>query len=59
MSNPKLAVFLKGWMNRLNALRKRVGLPGYESVDDAIDFGEAGYIARVPDIGEDPAYDRH
>lgn len=57
-NNPKLAVFLKGWMNRLNALRKRVGLPGYESVDDTVDFGEAGYMARVPDIGEDPAYDR-
>ena len=27
--NPKLKVFLKGWMNRLNALRKEVGLPGY------------------------------
>ena len=57
-NNPKLAVFLKGWLNRLNALRKRVGLPGYESVDDEVDFGEAGYMARVPDIGEDPAYDR-
>lgn len=57
-NNPKLQVFLKGWLNRLNALRKRIGLPGYESVDDAIDFGEAGYIARVPDIGEDPAFDR-
>jgi lysozyme family protein len=57
-NNPKLAVFLKGWLNRLNALRKRVGLPGYESVDDEVDFGEAGYMGRVPDIGEDPAYDR-
>ena len=58
VNNPKLQVFLKGWMNRLNALRKRVGLPGYESVDDEIDFGDAGYIARVPDIGEDAAFDK-
>jgi len=55
--NPKLAVFLKGWMNRLNSLRKQVGLPGYEAVDDEVDYGEAGFMARVPDIGEDAAYD--
>lgn len=54
--NPDLAVFLKGWMNRLNALRKEVGLPGYEAAV-ALDFGDAGYVAKVPDLGEDPAYD--
>lgn len=53
-NNPKLAVFLKGWMNRLNSLRKEVGLPGFESAT-ALDFGDMGYIARVPDIGEDPS----
>src|SRR5262249_29061146 len=52
-NNPKLAVFLKGWLNRLNALRREVGLPGFERAEP-IDFGDAGYIARVPDIGEDP-----
>lgn len=52
-NNPKLAVFLKGWLNRLNALRTEAGLPGYEGVVQ-VDFGDAGYIARVPDIGEDP-----
>ncbi len=52
-NNPKLAVFLKGWLNRLNALRKRVGLPGYESVGDEVDFGDADHIARVPDIDTD------
>jgi len=52
-NNPKLAVFLKGWLNRLNALRREVGLPGFESVEP-IDFGDAGYIARVPDISADP-----
>ena len=54
--NPKLQVFLKGWMNRLNALRKEVGLPGYEAAVP-LDFGDTGYIAKVPDLGEDPDYD--
>lgn len=53
---PDQAVFLKGWMNRLNALRKQVGLPGYEA-DVPLDFGEAGYMGRVPDLGEDPSID--
>lgn len=54
--NPNLAVFLKGWLNRLNALRKQVGLPGYEAAGDEVDYGEAGYMARVPDI-EDPSFE--
>ena len=50
---PQLAVFLKGWLNRLNALRAEVGLPGYEATD-RLDFGDTGYIARVPDdLGDD------
>jgi lysozyme family protein len=48
---PDLAVFLKGWLNRLNALRKEIGLPGFESVQE-LDFGDTDYVARVPDIGE-------
>jgi len=50
--NADLGVFRKGWMNRLNALRKTLGLPGFESADDTIDFGDTGYVAKVPDIGE-------
>jgi lysozyme family protein len=55
-NKPSQAVFLKGWMNRLNSLRKEVGLPGFESARE-FDFGDEAYIAKVPDIGEDPAYD--
>jgi lysozyme family protein len=55
-TKPELAVFLKGWLNRLNALRREAGLAGYEAAV-ALDFGDAGYIARIPDVGEDPAYD--
>jgi lysozyme family protein len=51
-TNPDQAVFLKGWLNRLNALRREVGLPGYEFAV-ALDFGDAGYIAKIPDIGDE------
>lgn len=53
---PRLAVFLRGWMNRLNALRSECGLPGFESAVP-LDFGETGRIARIPDIGTDPEID--
>jgi lysozyme family protein len=53
---PELQVFLNGWLNRLNALRKEVGLPGYEAAVP-LDLGETGYIAKIPDRGEDPSYD--
>jgi lysozyme family protein len=54
---PQMGVFLRGWMNRLNALRKEAGLPGFESIDTPVSFGDAAYIARVPDLGEDPSID--
>jgi lysozyme family protein len=54
--NLTLSVFLKGWLNRLNALRKQVGLPGFEAAVP-LNFGDTEYIAKVPDIGQDPDYD--
>jgi lysozyme family protein len=54
--NPKFGVFFKGWMNRLDALRKEIGLPGYEAAVP-LDFGDTGFIARIPDIGENPEFD--
>jgi hypothetical protein len=47
---------LKGWLNRLNALRQEVGLPGYEAAV-RLDFGETGYVAKIPDLGENRDYD--
>ncbi len=56
VKNPKLAKFRKGWMNRLNALRKEIGLPGYEA-NVPLDFGDTGYVAKIPDLGENPDFD--
>jgi len=53
---PSFGVFLRGWLNRLNALRGEAGLVTLESAQ-ALDFGDTGYVARVPDLGEDPDYD--
>jgi lysozyme family protein len=55
-SKPQLKVFLKGWLNRLNALRHEVGLPGFEAAP-MLDFGETNYIAKIPDFGVDPEFD--
>ncbi len=55
-SNPKLAVFLPGWLNRLNALRQEAGLPGYAKTR-GIESARPEPTARIPDIGRDPQYD--
>jgi len=54
--NPKLATFKKGWLNRLNALRKEAGLPGFESMPGLEPMGNLPTM-KIPDIGEDPAFD--
>ncbi len=53
--NADLGVFLKGWLNRLNALRHEIGLAGFEAAPRG-GVDEAG-ARRIPDIGEDTAYD--
>ena len=47
---PELAVFLKGWLNRLNALRKEIGLPGFESAAP-LDFGDDWIHRKIPEGG--------
>jgi hypothetical protein len=34
----------------LNALRREIGLPGFESARDVVDFGDTGYVAKVPEL---------
>jgi lysozyme family protein len=56
LAKPEMNVFLRGWMNRLNALRGTVGIAGYGS--GVSRGGPAGeIIQRLPDLGEDPAFD--
>ena len=54
--NPRLGKFLRGWLNRLGALRGEVGLQGLEAVS-VVDFGGEAYIFRIPDLGVDPEFD--
>jgi len=49
---PKSKIFLRGWLNRLNALRSEIGLPGYEAAVP-LDFGDTGYIAKVPEFDDE------
>jgi lysozyme family protein len=49
---PTMKIFLKGWLNRVNALRYEVGLPGYEARVRR-NFGDTGYIARVPEVDDE------
>ena len=52
---PDQAVFLKGWMNRLDSLRHEAGLSELESVADGVD--DSAVTKRIPDLGEDPSYE--
>jgi lysozyme family protein len=47
---PGQAKFLKGWLNRLNDLRREVGLAGFEGAAREPDYGDAPYIAHIPDL---------
>lgn len=53
----KFGVFLQGWLNRLNALRQEIGLPGYEAAAP-LDFGDAPYIFNVSELRDIPGLDR-
>ncbi len=54
--NPKLDVFLKGWLNRLNALRAQIGIP-VAGVSRSLGLGGPVETMRIPDIGTNPDYD--
>ncbi|HEY6641451.1 glycoside hydrolase family 108 protein [Povalibacter sp.] len=53
----KFGDFLKGWLNRLNALRREVGLPGFEAAA-SLDFGDTHYIYNVSGLDRIPGVDR-
>ncbi len=53
---PALAVFHRGWSNRLNALRREIGLLAYEGTPRG-EAGDEGPVKRIPDFGVDPEYD--
>jgi lysozyme family protein len=44
--------FLKGWLNRLNALRHELGLPGFEGTDEPTP-DPASPAPHIPDIAGD------
>ncbi|MDX0852716.1 secretion activating protein [Sinorhizobium medicae] len=50
--------FLRGWMNRLNDLRREIGLPGFERIPQEPDFGDMPYIAHIPDLPEGAPLER-
>jgi len=56
VAKPDLKVFPRGWLNRLNALRREVGLavPGPQG---SASPAEAVPMMRIPDLGEDPSFD--
>jgi hypothetical protein len=53
---PKLAKFLGGWLNRLSAIRQRLGVPPPHG-QGGVSFGLPKHSAKIPDFGTDPAFD--
>lgn len=54
--DPTQKKFLKGWLNRLDALRAEIGVPGF-AAPRGVDTGDTGYIAKVPDLADDADLD--
>jgi lysozyme family protein len=44
-------------LSEQTALRREIGLPGFESAPLDVDFGDADFILRIPDVGEHPDFD--
>ena len=56
VAKPELQIFLRGWLNRLNSLRKEVGLVTF-GFAEPVSRAEAGVTMRIPDLGEDSGFD--
>ena len=56
-AKPELKVFLAGWMNRLNSLRKEVGLKTFGFAGSAAPGGAAAPMMKIPDLGVDASFD--
>ncbi|MBW8638419.1 hypothetical protein K1W69_14575 [Hoeflea sp. WL0058] len=52
---PGQGKFLKGWMNRLNSLRKALGFPATETMSGEV----SETTARIPDLAEGEALDEN
>jgi lysozyme family protein len=55
-AKPELKVFLAGWLNRLNSLRKEVGLKTFGFAESPGRAGSAPMM-KIPDLGVDTSFD--